>query len=327
MIKKIKDKRLTLSVIVILVLISIIFLVIKLSKNNKVMKITTVKKSYDFVSLVDDVEELIVPMYINIDDGFILKKENINRAFITDEDEINIMKIDINDIEKTGHIAKIDDENYFCYLYKFNISQKDKIIFKNAFLRLDCNKANIKINIGSVTINKIDSFDNSNGYISITNLKGIINTVKSSNDINISKKDIFGIVLGIKNNSKQKLSITKIAPLDCNYYESFYEGKIIDTIPESNENMTNILGYEYEYFYGNGIIDNEKKLQIDADEKIYFLLPLKKISKYSSNSFGIMIEFIEEKTNKKFEMYIDDFLFFTTRADNEEYDILIYENY
>ena len=40
-----------------------------------------------------------------------------------------------------------------------------------------------------------------------------------------------------------------------------------------------------------------------------------------------MIEFIEEKTNKKFEMYIDDFLFFTTRADNEEYDILIYENY
>ncbi len=113
MIKKIKDKRLTLSVIVILVLISIIFLVIKLSKNNKVMKITTVKKSYDFVSLVDDVEELIVPMYINIDDGFILKKENINRAFITDEDEINIMKIDINDIEKTGHIAKIDDENYF----------------------------------------------------------------------------------------------------------------------------------------------------------------------------------------------------------------------
>ena len=53
MIKKIKDKRLTLSVIVILVLISIIFLVIKLSKNNKVMKITTVKKSYDFVSLVN----------------------------------------------------------------------------------------------------------------------------------------------------------------------------------------------------------------------------------------------------------------------------------
>lgn len=327
MIKKIKDKRLTLSVIVILVLISIIFLVIKLSKNNKVMKITTVKKSYDFVSLVDDVEELIVPMYINIDDGFILKKENINRAFITDEDEINIMKIDINDIEKTGHIAKIDDENYFCYLYKFNIRQKDKIVFKNAFLRLDCNRANIKINIGSVTINKIDSFDNSNGYISITNLKGIINTVKSSNDINISKKDIFGIVLGIKNNSKQKLSITKITPLDCNYCESFCEGKIIDAIPESNENITNILGYEYEYFYGNGIIDNEKKLQIDADEKIYFLLPLKKISKYSSNSFGIMIEFIEEKTNKKFEMYIDDFLFFTTRADNEEYDILIYENY
>lgn len=322
---KLKSKKSVLVIICGLLICGLLFSIVRMSKIDRVMKIATVKKSYNFLSLVDETDKLIIPIYININSSFISKKENIKKSFIVDEDENNVIKIDLTELERTSHTANIDDENYYCYLYSFDIDKTDNIVINDAYLRLDSNETIIKMSIGSITINKTSTFDNSNNLISITNLKGIINTLDNEKTKG-SKREVVGIALGLKNNYNESIEIKSITPLDCNYNPAFSEIIYLESLPNSNERINNILGYEYDYYHYNQNT-SEEKVVISGKERINLLLPLKKIGPYSSNCFGLLVEFVNNRTKEEYKIYIDDFLFYTSKSENEEYEVLIYENY
>lgn len=309
-------------------LIIISFCVSYYSKRDNTIKLTIVKNAYSYLSTYDEVDELVLPIFINNKNNNYLIKENINNASITDEEEENILKLNVQSIEKYNYETIINNEKFYCYLYKFNILNNSKndsdININKAYLKLDYNNEVVKINIGSLSSKKILSFNENNNIISITNLKGIINDVKYQNQ---NRKDILAIAIGIKNNSNNNIIIKSIKPLDCNYKESLNEIKVLKELPSSNGNINDILGYDYKY---NDITEEEIKgdFLINKNEKEILLLPLKKISAYCSNCFGLEIEFVfEGKEDEIYKVYVDDFLFYTTKNIYEEFDILTYENY
>lgn len=298
------------------------------SKKNNSIKLTIVKNAYSYLSTYDEVDELVLPVFINNKNSNYLVKENINDASITDEAEENILKLEVEKIEKYDYEALINEEKFYCYLYKFNILNNNEgdndININKAYLKLDYINETIKINIGSLTSKKITSFTEDSKLITITNLKGIINDVKYQNQY---RKDIVGIAVGIKNNANSNIIIKSIKPLDCNYKCSLKEIKVLKDLPSSNEKIDNILGYEYEYSNITDF-DIEGNCLINKNEKQFLLLPLKKVSNYCANSFGLEISFVfEGKEDEVYKTYVDDFLFYTTKNNYEEFDILTYENY
>lgn len=318
-------KNILIVFISLLFIFLIIFIINFYSKKEDVVRITTVKNSYSFLSTFDEMDIINLPIYINTKKSDFTIENNINNAYITDEREDNIIKLKVKSINLTEHSAKINNEKFLCYLYNFEIISNcisDNIILNNAFLRLDYNSESIKLNIGSLSIKKIQSYSNKNNLIKVTNLKGIINDVNYKGNL---KKDIFGIVIGINNISKKDIEIINIKPLDYNYSLSKNEVVFLDKIPSSDEKIDNLLGYNYNYFDIENK-NNKTNFLIESNEKKYILLPLKKISNYSSNCFGLEIEYRQSDNKEIYKLYIDDFMFYSTKNFYEEFDILTYEN-
>lgn len=298
------------------------------SDKEEMVKLTIVKDAYSFLSTYEETDELILPIYISNEKNSFVTKENINSAAITDENEENLLKLKIENIEKCNYKVSINDEKFQCYLFKFNIvvnsNAFDYFAIDKAFLKLDYSNEVVKLNIGSFSLKKIKSYTDNNRFISITNLKGIINDIKYAT---IYKKDIVAIGIGIRNNTNKNIKIINIKPLDCNYQSSLKEMKFVESLPSSDEKINNILGYDYN-FYEDYYYNEFNEFILQSNEKNFILLPLKKVADNFANSFGLEISFcFEDDIEKIYTIYLDDFLFFSSKNEYSEYEILTYENH
>ena len=102
------------------------------------------------------------------------------------------------------------------------------------------------------------------------------------------EKDIYGLCIGVKNKTSDNVKVVGIEVLNRNYKTSETEIKEIDYIPDFTDEVSDILGYEYNYFEIKEV--DSLSIYIDGNEQKILFIPLKKVGNFSSNIFGIMIE-------------------------------------
>ena len=305
-------------VIVISALVFIfVMIMMVVSKRENVLSITTIKRSYSMVTLKEQSEDMVVPIFFSVKDNYYVKINNINECMIVDMNEENGLKVDVIDIVDIREELKLNDKVFYCYSFKIKINTNINYNLKEAYLKIIYLCDEIKINIGSFDYQIVEKFGGDE-LVSLSNLKGIIN--EEGNE-----KDIYGVFVGLKNKSNENIKITNIEVLNTNYRTSIYEVKEIDYIPEFTDNVSDILGYEYNYYKINET--NGLSIYIDSNNTKFIFVHLKKIGNFNSNGFGLMIEIEIGKIKKN--IYFDDFLFYTAKEKlrYEDFEVVNYENH
>ena len=145
-------KRRLALIIVITFVISLCAIVgsILLTKEDEV-SLTTVKKSYCYISDSSQTQDFIVDMYVSSKRSFITNNDNLSECYLKDND--NELEVKINEIVQNGDILKINDKKYYLYQFYFTIpliTDTDcEFSFLDAKLSLNYPDELVEINIGS----------------------------------------------------------------------------------------------------------------------------------------------------------------------------------
>ncbi|HHU56620.1 MAG TPA: hypothetical protein GXZ48_08110 [Acholeplasmataceae bacterium] len=302
-------KRIGLVLTVIVIGIILAFII---TRKPKDLIITTVKESYNTCSLISENDFIEINLYINQKDPMITDKQRISKVYITDKDLGTVINAKVESIDLQGKI-KLENKDFYCYKFIFVINNlKSDIEINDAFLQIHFfNNKSLNINIGSVSIYKIDNFDSSD--LRIINLKGIVNIINN-------KKTLVGIIIGLENKSGGEVIIKDVKPLDLNLYCSDWinvNGKNIN----SNDNISNYLDYKY------SIKNSKRPFNIKVQEKEYFLFPLSYKKHYEIPRCGLKITY--EIYGKEKKMYYEEFQFFINHErfiDINSFTFYHYEN-
>lgn len=273
----------------------LVLLVIIITKNvPQLLEVTTFKKAYNMV-LVNEDESLEIPLFISNTNSYFTEKANIESIIISNNDET--LKFNLESINENKEKILLKDKWFFKYVYKLKpIIDKTVDItleMKNAKLEISFKRGtNSSIAIGSLCIY---SFNNTSENLSIIKLKGLVN------DFDGNK--LVGVLMGLKNNTKEDLIIKNIYPLDININASYAEIIELNDFNQK-ENISYILGYNYK-LYEN--IENDN-LEISLSDEIKLFIPIKYKDRITVNKVGFLIEYV---MNNELHYYIiDDFLFF-----------------
>lgn len=305
----------------LLSLLSLLFI-----KTDDELLITTFKQSYSLVSKIDEDDKLEVLIYINNKKASILNKNNISKTYLLDEygNQINLK---IDKITYLDYEQKILDNNYYLHSYVFDIdfnsNNEYSVYMKNAYLYVIVNDNTYKLEIGSFSYTKVLIYGDENNIISIGQLTPVINKI----DINDT---VLGLGLKIRNLSNKDIIIRNIELLDYSLKSSMNEIKDININNISSMNITELIGYSYNYKYDENIINNNVYIYIESNNEYMFLLPIKYTNDYPINSFGFRIEyFLNDQNNTIYEYYFDDYVYFRSNyVTYKSKDIVInkYEN-
>jgi|SRR5690554_380984 len=284
MLKKIIGISFTLLIVAVLVFILI--------RNPKQTRFTVVKESYNTVSIKDEESSIVIDFYINKKDSFITDVNNIATAYISDQNQNNLINIDVEEFNYVGSI-KIDNEKFYLYKINIGIDFNNDIELKEAYLQINYyNQENLKVNIGSFSSYKIDSFGSNN--LSITNLKGIVNMVNG-------KKTLVGFAIKLNNINNKNIDVLNIIPLDVNL-ECGRASDVKNINIKSNKEINAYLDYPY-------LFDQKtefKPLTINSEK--YLLVPVYYNNHFEINNFGLKIDYQIGGLNKCF--YFNEFTFF-----------------
>lgn len=312
-------------VIVIVVMLCILLLPLFFINNNSELLITTFKKSYSIVSKIDEKDKLEVLIYINNKNSSILDIDNIIKSSIhDDESHINLRIDSITDLDYT---QVIKNNKFYLYSFIFDIEFESKnefsLFMKKVMLALDLNETSYNLEIGSFSYNKVMHYGDSDNTISVAQITPLIDKI----DVNDS---ILGIGLKLKNFSNRNIIVNSIDLLDYNVIPSLNEIKEVDINTINNKNISEILGYSYNFEYQDTLLDNKVLIYIENKNEYEFLLPIKYLNRYPVNSFGLKIEYCyEEDTDKIHTYYFDDYVYFNSNyITYKSSDIIInkYEN-
>ena len=311
---------------IILVVITIILGTI-ISKENDV-SITTFKKSYNYLTTVDEEnEEMEVLLYITNKNASLTDINKINNCKLyDDESEINLLIKKITYLDYSQNI-KGDIFHLFSFVFELpkistNISDNNtdcvEVKMKTARLQLNLNNYDIDMGIGSFYYASVPSIGNEN--LSISKLKPIVNMVNTN-------KTLVGLNIGFTNNTNKELIINKITFLENGIYASTNNIKKNELEFQSSEDISKILGYKY-----NCLDTDENKIEdtylvLDANETVEYIVPIKYETEYPVSSCGIMINFSIDGVSQK--LYFDDFLFFkdnTISYPSNNIEILKYDD-
>lgn len=309
-----KKSRIIIAISLIMIFILVI---VKVSKRENILSITTIKRSYGMVTLTEKSEEIVVPLFFTVKDNYYVNIKNICEVMIIDKNEENGLKVELIEIVDVKEEITLVDKLFYCYSFKLKVNSDINYSLKEAYLKIIYLCDEIKINIGSFDFQVVEKFGGDE-LITISNLKGIINERNK-------EKDIYGLCIGVKNKTSDNVKIVGIEVLNRNYKTSETEIKEIDYIPDFTDEVSDILGYEYNYFEIKEV--DSLSIYIDGNEQKILFIPLKKVGNFSSNLFGIMIE-VETDGVKK-NIYYDDFLFFTSKEklSYEDFEVISYENH
>lgn len=317
-------RKLNIGLIVLGFTVLIVLMVALLAKDNKTIKLTTFEKAYNYTSLYQDSEIMNMTFLINSKDLYITKESSFRECFISDYDYSNQLKITLEQISFINESFEISHEMYYLYEFIFTIDTRTESDFtleiERAYLNLETKFDEVlKILIGSFCLYKVKEFGSED--LVVANLKGIVNDVDNF-------KRLVAVDIGLRNNCNVKINIVEIEFLDINIC-----GSSTNTIISTNQNyqsstsLNQILGYEYDIFQREAI--ETHFCQLDADESMKLLIPLKYNQDINLYQFGIKI--IYQIDNQVYNLYIDDFLFFETFEFTTEQisklNIYTYENH
>ena len=304
-------------IIIGIIALSFIALVVIIlsSKVPKSIDITTFESAYNVVQFSDE-ENIEIPIFISMEDSYIINKDNVISSKIkNDQDSI---AFNINRIVDTEEKALIKNKRFHKYILILNpvLKLEDDFTLEidNAILEINYSQGiNININIGSFSYYY---YSTSGNDLSISKLKGLVNTY--------TDKLLVGVQIGLKSNTDDVIKITNIKALDTNVIlakssivlnKDFTQGAKID----------DFLGYTYDP-YGDF---EDRDFNIILDKEYNLFIPLKYKKDILLNKLGFLIEYEINGVTKYF--CIDDFIFFNTNLYSEKrinnLKLYTYENY
>ena len=304
-------------IIVVSLIMIFILIIVRVSKRENLLSITTIKRSYGMVTLDKKSEDIVIPLFFTVKDNYYVNIKNISEVMIIDKDEENGLKVEITEIVDVKEEITLVDKLFYCYSFKIKIDSDINYSLNEAYLKIIYLCDEIKINIGSFDFQVVEKFGGDE-LITVSNLKGIINERNK-------EKDIYGLCIGLKSKTNKNIKVIGIEVLNKNYKTSNAEIKEIDYIPDFTDEVSDILGYEYDYFEIKEI--DSLSLCLECYEQKILFIPLKKVGDFSANIFGVLIE-VEIDGVKK-NIYYDDFLFFTSKEklSYEDFEVISYENH
>lgn len=306
-------KNKIISGIVILSILLIVIIVI-INQVPKTLELTTFEKAYNLVQKTNE-ECIEIPIYINHGDSYLVKLENIEKAVIRNDDASLTFKV--IKIEKEEDVY-LKNRKFYQYLFILSptITLEDdyKLEMDKSILELSyAQGANVSISIGSFSYYYFKKDEHS---LSLKQLKGLVNTYDD--------KMLVGIMLGLKNNSNNIITIKNIIPLDTNVIASLSEVKY-DQYFNQGDSIDEILGYKYNLYS----FEESKPIDFIVTDDVSLFIPLKYKQNILLNKLGLLVEYVENGDLKYF--CIDDFMFFETslysinKINNLKYHV--YENY
>lgn len=285
---------------IFLLLVSSIIVII-ISKNDNSLVYTTFRKSYSYVSKIDEEEDIVIIIDVNNKDSFLIREEAINSCYISDKQENNKRKLKLNKIEYYRQI-EIDEEIYYEYKFSFSFpidaEIEEDFIIDEAFLILNFSDDSISLYIGDFNYYKVSKIQDSSN-IRISKIKGIVNVVDE-------RKRVVGLNVKVENISSKDLKITELNIFNENLNFDGEEVKILETEIVHNKDISELVS-DYNYLDSFSKTNN-LNIIINANSSLDLFIPIVYIKDIVCNEFGFAIDFLfgEEK-----ETYIyDDFIFF-----------------
>ena len=286
----------------LLVICLVIVILVKTFNSNEVF-LTIVPKSYCYVSKTNEEKDIELYVYISNKKSFVTKVDKVMHSYIRSCDRADELLINCESIIDLNTKVKINNKSYYLYNFIFNVplksSEEYDLSIPHAIISMDFPEDTVEFNIGSFYFYKIPYFGDNEGNISVSRIKGIVNNVGLN-------KSLVGVEIGFRNLTKNEITIKNIELLDKTVYAS--KNEIIELNEEisSNEQISKLLGYDYDI--NDGTYLDECDLKISGYETIDFLVPLKYQESYVMNSVAFKI--VYELDNNIYTFYTDNICLF-----------------
>lgn len=287
-------KKILIGVVICLFIVVIVFI---WYFNNQMVKVTTVKESYNML-VNGKAPHLDINLYVNQKDSYITNLDKISSCYIHSYHNEEVYQVSISDISIINQTS-IKKENYYVYNYgvNFKVNIEEDLIIKEAYLSLNYNNSkSLDIMIGSISIYQGDVLKDSD--VSLSCMKAI--TSKVNNQIAIE-------AIIVKLSASKEVTIKNIECLDCNIVTR----KMMECNYDNTNNLADISNLSSCNSY---TFDGTMELAIKIDY----------LYKYEINSFPLKIEYMVD--GKEECLFIDNFTFFINNERSVKIsDLTIYE--
>jgi len=298
-----KKRIFFISLISFIVILAVFILLVVFTKDNK-FYVTTIKKSHCYINKVSETQDFEIDVYITDKGSYMLDQNYIGNCYLSD-DEQNL-EIKIKDIREQNEILKINDVKYYLYVFNFEIpfmtESECEFNLKEAEVEINYPSDKLKLSIGNFYYLKVEDYGEYNNYLSVSKIKPIVNNVNNN-------KTLVGLDIAFLNNSNESLIIKNIKVLSSNITISNDEITVLDQEISSGDDISDILGYKYDYKIKDENY-NFKTIDLIQNEKKEYLIPIKYINDYVVDKAGVLIEY--EYLGNSYKLYYDEILFFQT---------------
>ena len=243
-------------IIFIVVLISILF-----NKSKGVEQFIYYYDSYNLTSTINDDDYLNINIYVNSKTSYFIDKSQLSDCYLKNEE--NIIDLELISIHNANEVVKYKEEDYYNFIFKFKLKFDTTTNLtwhmKKTTLHMRYNNSKeYNLDIGDLTINKII---NNKELISLTNIKPLTSIIKNNTYLT-------GVVIGIRNVTKNNLKINKISLLDANVSVG-NQVYILNELPESNS-FDSVADFDY-LSVSKGIEEVNINLK---NETIFIFIPI-----------------------------------------------------
>ena len=277
--------------VVIVISISIMF-----NQSKTIDKFIYYYGSYNITTLVDEDNFLNINLYVNNDKSYFVDKYQINECYIQNID--SIIDLEINNIYNTKEVVKYKNTNYYKFIYKFkvlfNTTEEIKWNLNDVtlYLRYNDNKE-YNLNIGDISINKINDNDT---ILAISNIKPLTSVINNNTILT-------GLIIGVRNSKENNsIIINKISVLDANISVG-NKIEILNDIPKTNS-FNEVSNYNY-----SSIKKGEEEVNIKVtNASTYLFIPIFYNNVTVASKFPIEISYIYNNDLYRYVLY--DYTFY-----------------
>lgn len=313
-------KKTVLCILLFVVFVSLVIVsVILANSNEKTLIITTIPKSYCYVNGYSEKLEFPVTLYLNRTDTSLIDINSIDSTYLTNEEQM--IKVNCINIQEQTKKVYIKNKEYHTYTYYFEmpitVSDKYQLSIPKASLNIITSSLEVNVQIGSFTYSKVPYFGDSNGHLSIMNLKPVVNEVWDN-------KTLVAVVLGLRNNSNYVIEINNLDFLNQSISPAYNDIRYINKEVYPSDDLSTLLGYPYT------VVEDETTTSfsytIAPFSTLQLLIPLKYHEEIIVDRLGLQFEYNYQNTSTSF--YYDDFIYFQALPLTlENLQLYTYENY
>lgn len=284
-------------------LFSFLTLLVACSKVEN-LELSITPKSYYIVEEKYQDQDLEIEIFANLGKSFFSDITQIDEVYLKDKTESNVVKLDLNQINKDSSKIKINDKKYYIFTFNFfintNINSPEPLEIKDAYISLEYyNGRNLELKIGNFTYTRVKHIGIPDDDITVNHLLGLKNTINQIDTL-------AGVEIKIENRSTSVIKLVGIESFDKNINFSLRNIVTPSSIESPKQNIEEILNKKYDFF------NSESPLVLDyyinSNEVFSFFVPIKYDKLYKTNKLAFKICFEKQGINK--EIIFDNFLFF-----------------